>query len=119
MESKRRDFLKVLGLAGLGIAGTSVKGFGADKGMDNLPKAMDQECSEDFADGKLTVIGLYGPWAASLNGDQLPSLSFRNPKWTDMEPWRPMARQRVIDRMAIPDIGLLPELRVIKEFTYD
>jgi dienelactone hydrolase len=119
MKNKRRDFLKLSGLAGLGIAGTIMKGFAANKRMDNLLKAMDQEYSENFSDDELSVIGLYGPWAASLNGNHLPSLSFRNPKWMDIESWRPVARQRVVDRMGIPDIGIIPEIRVLKEFVYD
>jgi dienelactone hydrolase len=51
--------------------------------------------------------------------DKLPSLSFRDPKSTDIESWRPKARQQVMDRMAIPDIGGLPQVRVIREFVYD
>src|SRR6516164_2860154 len=119
MKNKRRDFLKYSGLAGLAMTGIIRNGFAADWTRNNLQVAMDQGCSKDFTDDQLTVIGLYGPWAASLLGDKLPSLSFRNTKWADMESWRPLARQRVMERMAVPDIGGLPELRVINEFVYD
>jgi dienelactone hydrolase len=119
MKNKRRDFLKFSGLAGLGMAGGIIKGFAADMPMNNLPETMDPAGSKDFVDDQLTMIGLYGPWAASLTANKLPSLSFRNREWTDVESWRPKARQRVMDRMAIPDIGDFPEVRVIREFVYD
>lgn len=119
MKNKRRDFLKYSGLAGLGMAGGIMRGFSADKTVNHLPETMDEAGSEDIPDEQLTMIGLYGPWAASLTSNKLPSLSFRNPQWTDIESWRPMARQRVKDRMAIPDIGATPEPRVIREFVYD
>jgi dienelactone hydrolase len=119
MKNKRRDFLKFSGLAGLGLAGSIMQSIAAEKTQAHLPDAMDQRGSKDFADDQLTMIGLYGPWAASLTANKLPSISFRNPKWTDIESWRPMARQRVMDRMAIPDIGNIKELRVVREFVYD
>jgi dienelactone hydrolase len=120
MKNKRRDFLKISGLAGLGMAGGIMKALAADKTMEHLPKeTVARAGSEDFADDQLTMIGLYGPWAASQMANKLPSFSFRNPGWTDIESWRPKARQRVMDRMAIPDIGGLPQVRVIREFVYD
>ena len=61
-------------------------------------------------DTDLSVIGLYGAWAASLQGSKLPSLSFRRPEFTKLEKWRKSAKQRVIERLAIPDLGGLPKL---------
>jgi dienelactone hydrolase len=74
---------------------------------------------KDFTDDQLTVIGLYGSWAESLTAQKLPSLSFRNPEWTDLESWRPKARQQVVSRMAIPDPGAAPVHRIVREWTYD
>src|ERR1700755_2465314 len=119
MKNKRRDFLKYSGLAGLGMAGGIVKGLANDNAVYHLPDAAGHSGPEDFADGQLTMIGLYGPWAATLTANKLPSLSFRNPEWTNIESWQPAARQRVMDRMAIPEIGAAPEIKVIKEFVYD
>jgi dienelactone hydrolase len=116
---KRRDFLKFSGLAGLAMAGGFIKGFASDIHMTNLPKMMNKAGSADFSDEQLTMIGLYGPWAASLTANKLPSFSFRNQEWTDPENWRQKARQQTMDRMAIPDIGGLPEVRIIREFEYD
>jgi dienelactone hydrolase len=119
MNKKRRDFLKFSGLAGLGIAGGAMKSFAINMPINNLPKTFNPKVPGDFADDQLTMIGLYGPWAESLTANKLPSFSFRNQKWTDVDSWRPKARQRVLDRMAIPDIGGLPEVRIIREFEYD
>src|SRR5579863_3872508 len=119
MKNKRRDFLKYSGLAGLGMAGGIMKGFTPDRTVDHFQEAGAPMGLQDFPNDQLTMIGLYGSWAASLTSNKLPSLSFRNPQWTDIESWRPKARQRVKDRMAIPDIGAIPEWRVIREFVYD
>jgi dienelactone hydrolase len=65
------------------------------------------------------MIGAYGPWAASLVDDGPASFSFRRDEWTDVEAWRPVARQRLLDRLAQPDIGGTPEVTVRRRFTYD
>ncbi|MBN1977402.1 MAG: hypothetical protein JW918_08370 [Anaerolineae bacterium] len=66
-----------------------------------------------------TMIGAYGPWAASLVGDGPAAFSFRRGEWTDVEAWRPVARQRLLDRLARPDTGGAPEVTVRRQFTYD
>jgi dienelactone hydrolase len=66
-----------------------------------------------------TMIGAYGPWAASLVGDGPASFSFRRAEWTDLETWRPIARQRLLDRLAQPDAGGTPEVTVRRQYTYD
>jgi dienelactone hydrolase len=66
-----------------------------------------------------TMIGAYGPWAASLVGDGLASFSFRRAEWTDVEAWRPVARQRLLDRLAQPDTGGMPEAVVRRQLAYD
>jgi dienelactone hydrolase len=65
------------------------------------------------------MIGVYGPWAASLVGEGPAALSFRNERWTDVETWRPVARQRVLDLLAQPDIGGVPPVTVHEQLTYD
>jgi dienelactone hydrolase len=118
MKNKRRDFLKFSGLAGLGMA-DMMKSFAKNMPMNNLSEATGIINSGVKADDQLTMIGLYGPWAASLTANKLPSFSFRNPEWTDIETWKPKARRLVMDRMSIPDMGGLPDVRVIKEFEFD
>jgi len=68
---------------------------------------------------KPTMIGAYGPWAASLLGDGPARLSFRRAEWTDVEAWRSTARQRLRDGLAQPDSGPTPTVTVHRRSTYD
>jgi dienelactone hydrolase len=119
MKNKRRDFLKYSGLTSLGLAGGFFKGFADVQHESHSEKIMNPEMSKDFANEQISVIGGYGAWAASLHNQKLPSLSYRNPEWTDLESWRPKARQQVMSRMAVPDIGPAPEHRVVREWNYE
>jgi len=65
------------------------------------------------------MIGAYGPWAASIVGDEPAVLSFRREQWTDVERWRPVARQRLLDCLAQPDTGDIPEVTIQRHLTYD
>lgn len=67
----------------------------------------------------LSIIGLYGDWAAGSLAKSLPSLSFRKEEWTDLNAWREAARGRLTDRLAIPDLGGMPEVSVDKQYEYD
>ena len=89
MKNKRRDFLKYSGLTSLGVAGGFFKTFATGLTMKHSPHAMNPETVEDFIDDQLTMIGLYGPWAASLTANKLPSYSFRNPNGQIRNPGAP------------------------------
>jgi hypothetical protein len=65
-----------------------------------------------------TMLGAYGPWAALLV-DGPASLSFRRDEWTDVEAWRPVARQRLLERLALPHTSATPEVTVHHRFVYD
>ncbi|PWU00621.1 MAG: hypothetical protein C5B52_08575 [Bacteroidetes bacterium] len=67
----------------------------------------------------LSVIGLYGEWAAGLNENKLPGLSYRRKEWKDKVKWQQQAKQTVMKRMAVPKIGGLPEVKIQKQFEYD
>ena len=118
MKSKRREFLKLTGAASLGIAGNMFKGF-AEKPVHQSQSKIMEETNFISAETDLSVIGLYGPWAASLMENKLPSLSFRRDEFTDVETWRSKARQRVTEKLAIPDIGGLPKVTVKRKYEYD
>lgn len=124
MKKKRREFLKYAGLTGLGMTGgLNALASESFRIVDNT-RQMTAHNDQDFRPSSLpreetTLIGLYGPWAASLIGKDLPSLSFRRKEWSDVNHWRSQARQRLIERMAIPDIGDLPEVKVTKQYNYD
>lgn len=67
----------------------------------------------------MTMIGAYGPWMAALVGDEAPRLSFRRTEWTDVETWRRAARERVLECLAMPDLGAAPQVTVHEQFVYD
>ena len=120
MGSKRRRFLKLTGLTFLGVAGSGVlKGFspGYNKTLQgaNLSAMNNKNRNKD----NLSIIGQYGGWATALNENKLPSLSFRNKEWNNLDEWRKVAKQRVAERMAIPGVGDLPKINIIKQYVYD
>lgn len=65
------------------------------------------------------MIGAYGPWAASLSGEEPPALSWRHEQWSDLDRWRPLARQRLLDCLAQPDSGGPPEVTTQRQMTHD
>src|SRR5207249_3738281 len=75
--------------------------------------------NRNFDEKNLSIIGLYGGWAASLTENKLPSFSFRKKEWTNIETWRKAAKQGFAERLAIPDISAIPEVHVNKQHTYD
>jgi dienelactone hydrolase len=74
---------------------------------------------DELNDKDISIIGLYGAWASSLNEKRLPTFSFRSKEWQDVVSWQKLARQRVAERMAIPDIGDIPAVTVSKQYSYD
>lgn len=74
---------------------------------------------EEIANSTQSVIGIYGDWAHSLTAGKLPSLSFRNPSFTDLAQWKALARKRVLERLAMPNIGGTPKVTVAKKYSYD
>jgi dienelactone hydrolase len=65
-----------------------------------------------------TMLGVYGSWAASLLDDP-PSCSFRRQERSDVDAWRAMARQRLLERLALPPGGGTPEVTVQRRYVYD
>ena len=78
----RRQFVRntTLALSGLSLLGPA---FPASKGFELGAVPAGLTAPED-----VSVIGLYGRWAASLVGDTPPSLSFRRKESTDLDAWR-------------------------------
>ena len=123
MKNNRRKFLKYAGMAGLGLAGTRLtEGFASTP--DFFPKFSETISGNKIAamnqtDNNISMIGPYGKWAASLNQNNLPSLSFRRKEWTDILKWKNSALTRLQERLATPDIGGIPAVTVKKQYTYD
>jgi dienelactone hydrolase len=115
MKNKRRDFLKLTSLTGLGVFSGGLSGvWGAVKNKVILPLAKSSN-----VEATTTVIGAYGQWAAGLNAGKLPSMSFRNNKFTDVNAWRKLARKRLAERLAPPSTGKMPQVTVKKQYIYD
>jgi hypothetical protein len=119
MKNNRRDFIKIAGIAGMaGIGAGVINGLSAcnDSGKDTkVPLAAD----ENVDGSNQSIIGLYGAWAYSLTENKIPDYSFRNTKWQDIEKWRVAAKERLLDRLGIPDIGGIPKVTVNKQYNYD
>ena len=124
MKNKRREFLKLSGLAGLGITGGGImKGFTSMAQQKEAIHFSNSNTSsmgnKSHAEKNPSIIGLYGEWATSFNDTRLPLFSFRRKEWPKLETWRKAAHQRLSDRLAIPDIGGTPKVNVIKQYSYD
>ena len=124
MQNNRRKFLKLAGLTGMGVTGGGfLNGFAMEKNSDkqttnNLLNTSAVKKNELNEEG-LSIIGLYGEWSSALNQNKLPSFSFRKKEFQNLESWKQSAKKRLIERLAIPDIGPTPKVTVKKIFTYD
>lgn len=109
MNKARRKFLKTTGITGV-----------ASLFYTNLHSLNNIRIFENsYSMAEQTVIGNYGEWARSLTANKLPSLSFRKKELTDLAQQKAAARQRVRERLAIPDIGGTPAVTVNKQYNYD
>lgn len=111
-EISRRSFLKnTAGTVALSMAGGASVTAAAPvfNTHSNNPLSMASEKS---------LIGAYGPWAASLLPAQ-PPLSFRNKKWGNIDAWRKEASEKTIELVSAPARPALPKVTVKKKYTYD
>lgn len=69
--------------------------------------------------GDTNLIGAYGNWAAKLMANKLPSYSFRRDEWSDIELWREAAKKQANERIAMPDLGGVPDIKIKKHYIYD
>jgi len=65
-----------------------------------------------------SIIGRYGPWAASLVEDPA-LLSFRRDEWRDLGEWREEAGRKMLELLAPPDTGGVPKVSIHKKYSYD
>ncbi len=66
-----------------------------------------------------TMLGAYGEWAAGLLGDEPATLSWRNPRWDDLETWRAAGHDRLHHRLAPPPMPATPVVTVTDQIMYD
>ena len=65
-----------------------------------------------------SLIGQYGPWAASLMPDP-PRLSFRLSHQKDIHTWKEKARSKVEEFLGAPDVKNIPKAQIEKKYSYD
>jgi dienelactone hydrolase len=121
MNNSRRKFLKYAGMAGLGLAGSGIpEVLGSyPESLRTSPVNNPEMAEMILPQENQSVIGLYGRWASSLTENKIPSLSLRRKEFTGVKEWHKAADSRIRERLAIPDIGKMPEVNVNKEYTYD
>lgn len=118
MKSRRRDFLKWAGFSGVGLASGIVPPK-STRLTKNNSKSIFNENVVNMTENSTSLIGQYGPWATSLRGGKLPSLSFRNKSFVDINSWRKVAKSKLQERMGIPDIGHTPSVNIQKQYEFD
>lgn len=112
MENERREFIKKSSLAGLGVFSGSLFDLHAETPVSNPTIPMNKAL-------ELNLIGSYGPWAKSLNLEQLPILSYRNQGFSDLPSWKQTATDRVKERMGVVDLGAIPKVTIHQTLIYD
>lgn len=124
MKRNRRDFIKVAGAAGISFAGGSYLNFDyrtseniSNKIYMNVINNTNNPTTE--GNGDISLIGIYGSWAAGLCEKDLPSLSFRRNEWKNLNKWKLKAIKRLEERLAIPQIASDPEVRILKSYSFD
>lgn len=120
MKQKRRDFLRTAALTGVSFAATGGGLSAPSFNTNRKPYVMPESFFINKTNAEQTsLIGPYGQWAASLINKDFPSLSFRRKEWRDLEKWKKQAMAATVNRLAIPEIGGMPEVKVKKQYTYD
>lgn len=86
-----------------------------DAGAESQPNPMPPKTIAD----KKSIIGAYGPWAASLHGQ--PSLSFRNPRWKreQLASWKKEAVSKTREYLSAPPQPPTPKVQIDRTFEYD
>ena len=112
----RRKFINITSasLIGMALQGT-VTGF---------PKEPEKNAIQGFGlsgsdPGNTNLIGDFGTWAAEKLYSELPAFSFRRKEWSRIERWRKAAKERTVERLAMPDLGRMPEIKINKQYTWD
>lgn len=112
----RRDFIGV-STAGI-LSSASIKAFGQDNFSDGTHFSSDVSMNREYQE-KTNLIGAYGKWASETMKESQPSYSFRRKEWNNIETWRIAAKSRVLERIASPDLGKMPEVKVKNQFIHD
>lgn len=118
-DNNRRRFIKLTGMSALGLMASESLMSCVKSGQNDFSAIPSTSTMNPLDMNNINLIGPYGPWAVSLTEGKLPSLSFRNKEFKDIDPWRNQARGRLIERLGIPNIGGLPKVMVKNKSTFD
>jgi dienelactone hydrolase len=112
-EITRRSFLKTTaGSAAISLVpGAHVLSMTSANSLQKQTNAVSMESEK-------SLIGEYGPWAASLL-PSMPPLSFRNEKWSNLAAWKKEAAEKTKELVSAPEKPRLPQVTVHKKYTYD
>ncbi|HQG78418.1 MAG TPA: hypothetical protein PLS58_13075 [Bacteroidales bacterium] len=127
MKSNRRGFLKAAGTLGIGLAGFDFpekinSDYRHNKSNDIYMNSETESTNMErpiTVQDQVSLIGVYGSWAAGLSGKNLPRLSFRRKEWKDVKSWKPVAKERLFERVVMPETGKSPEVQQLKSYTFD
>lgn len=111
-EFSRRSFLK----STAGAVTLSMMSGAAAKAMSPFLNANSNPIFSMTSEKSL--IGAYGPWAASLL-PAMPPLSFRNKKWNNVDSWRKAAMEKTEELVSAPSRPPLPKVTVRRKYSYD
>ncbi len=115
--SKRRQFLKLAALTGFG-SGSLVNAFSFSPRTTTDALLPEDKPARPPGNDSLSLIGLYGPWAAGLIEKQLPLISYRRDEWNDLTKWKKAARQKVLERLSVPAVKA-PVSKTLRTYEYD
>ena len=107
--------MTTLGIASAGLSNV----FGTTRNYSTMPQNFSAMENPIVTDNSGSIIGTYGKWAAELIENKLPSLSFRKQEFLKLDTWKKGARERLTERLSVPDIGGLPKVTVKKQYSYD
>ncbi len=100
-------------------SGGILKGFASALDYHNKSGLLQSYSAMNPEDKNISIIGQYGSWASSRMEGHLPSFSFRRSESSKLEIWRESAKKRLVERLAIPEIGGMPTVNVNKQYSYD
>lgn len=112
----RRDFLGISTAGVLGMVAESALGNNIPVDKSVFP---DYQAMKKASNENVNLIGAYGQWASEKMRDSLPAYSFRRKEWNNIEAWRIAAKNKVLESIASPDLGEIPEVKVNKQYIYD
>lgn len=116
MDESRRIFMKNLSQATAGL--TILPQAGIDLFTFNQSEASILSHPPFMDSSKKSIIGSYGPWAASLRPSPA-ALSFRNKEWSNIDDWHKKAAGRARELIASPKQLDLPAVRTDKKYVFD